>query len=107
MSNLDHTVFIEYDRKDVSVVDHLTARLRDQGIQAYMDAEDMPVVEEWQNVLRTLIDWADTVIFVISPNSMASQWCLWEVEYARRSICASLNKRILPLFFGDALMRRV
>jgi TPR repeat protein len=48
--------------------------------------------EEWKQRLGNLISEADTIIFVLSPDSAASEICAWEVEEAVR-----LNKRILPI----------
>jgi WD40 repeat protein len=43
-----------------------------------------------------LISEADTIVFLLSPHSIASEVCAWEVEYAR-----SLNKRIAPIVIDE------
>ena len=41
-----------------------------------------------------MIEAADTVVFVFSPDAVASQRCAWEVERT-----ATLKKRLLPIVF--------
>jgi len=48
--------------------------------------------EEWRTRLENLIGKADTIVFVLSPESAASEVCVWESNYAKR-----LNKRIVPI----------
>jgi hypothetical protein len=88
----EHIVFIAYARSEGLEIDRLVDRLRSRGISTRWDVEDIAVGKDWRETLKYLIDGADTIIFIISPRSMTSQWCQWEVEYA-----ASRNKRILPV----------
>lgn len=48
--------------------------------------------EDWRKRLGALIAGADTVAFVLSPDSAKSPICAWEVEEAVR-----LSKRIIPV----------
>jgi hypothetical protein len=87
-----HTVFIAYARSDSPEVYALAERLRSIGIDTRVDIDNIPIGSDWADTLREFIRNADTILFVISPDSMKSEWCQIEVEYA-----ISFNKRILPV----------
>ena len=85
-------VFISYSRKDLEFVDRLQASLKEQGVHAYVDREDIHKGEEWWARIKQLIAEADTIVFVISPDAVTSKVAQDEVDYAE-----SLNKRFVPI----------
>src|SRR5215813_5548309 len=85
-------VFISYSRKDEDFAQELLSGLQLSGFEPYLDKHDIAAGEDWKARLGRLIEPADTVIFVISPDAVASERCAWEVAYA-----ATLKKRILPV----------
>jgi hypothetical protein len=87
-----HTVFIAYARSDGPEVYRLAERLRSRGIATRVDIDNIPIGSDWAATLQDFIRNADTILFVITPDAMKSQWCLIEVEYA-----IEFNKRILPV----------
>jgi formylglycine-generating enzyme required for sulfatase activity len=87
-------VFISYSRKDIAFADRLEAALKARGFEPLIDRTEIYAFEEWWSRIEALIARADTVVFVLSPNSVASEVALKEVEFA-----ASLNKRFAPIVF--------
>ena len=85
-------VFISYSRKDSAFAGNLLAKLNSRGFEAYLDSRDILPGEPWQERLAELIRIADTVVFIISPNAIASKICAWEVEESLRA-----GKRLLPV----------
>src|ERR1700761_658580 len=85
-------IFISYSRKDMGFADRLEAALNARGFEPFIDREEIYAFEDWWKRLQTLIAKADTVVFVLSPDAVASPEALREVEYA-----ASLNKRFAPI----------
>lgn len=85
-------VFISYSRKDGEFAQELLAGLQFAGFEPYLDKQDIAVGEDWEARLGRLIEGADTVVFVISPDAVTSERCAWEVE---RTV--SLKKRLLPI----------
>ncbi len=85
-------VFISYSRKDTAFVDQFDAALKARGFEPLIDREDISAFEDWWKRLQALMGRADTVVFVLSPHSVASPQCTKEVEYA-----TSLNKRFAPI----------
>src|SRR5262249_6378707 len=70
----------------------LLAGLQVAGFEPYLDKHDIAAGEEWEARLGRLIETADTVVYVISPDAVASKRCAWEVG---RTI--DLKKRLLPV----------
>jgi tetratricopeptide (TPR) repeat protein len=85
-------VFVSYSRKDEVFAGDLVAALDACGFAPYLDKQDVAPGEPWEQRLSALIQQADTVVFVISPDSIGSQRCAWEVEETKR-----LSKRLLPV----------
>src|SRR5262249_24145059 len=85
-------VFISYSRKDIELVDRLDAALRARGFEPLIDRMDIYAFEQWWQRIEALIGRADTVIFIISPDAIASEIAMKEVVAA-----ASLNKRFAPV----------
>jgi hypothetical protein len=85
-------VFISYSRKDGDFAEDLVAALEACGFTPYLDRHDVAPGEPWEERLERLILEADTVVFVLSPNSVASERCEWELEKTEQ-----LGKRILPV----------
>src|SRR5438876_9601718 len=74
-------VFISYSRRDASeFADELVAGLELAGFAPFLDRHDISAGEDWEARLGGLIAQSDTVVFVVSPESVKSQRCVWEVE---------------------------
>src|SRR5580658_5915207 len=85
-------IFISYSRKDVAFVDRLEVALKARGFEPLIDRTEIYAFEDWWQRLQALIERADTVVFVLSPDAVASREALKEVEQA-----AALNKRFAPI----------
>lgn len=85
-------VFICYSRKDAAFADRVWAALNQGGFVADIDHDEIFALEKWWDRLKTLIMQADTIVFVVSPNSVISKVARNEVEFA-----ASMNKRFAPI----------
>src|SRR5215510_9502349 len=88
-------VFISYSRKDsAEFADELVAGLEYGGFAPFLDRHDIAAGEDWEARLGGLIAESDTVVFVLSPEAVKSDRCVWEVD---RTI--ELAKRLLPVIF--------
>jgi hypothetical protein len=70
----------------------LVGALAARGFDAFLDKTDIAPGEPWKERLGGLIAAADTVVFAISPDSVASSICTWELEESTR-----LGKRLIPV----------
>jgi hypothetical protein len=85
-------VFISYSRTDSAFADQLLAALNAHEFDAYLDKKDILPGEPRKERLGALILSADAVVFIISPESMASDICTWEIDETER-----LQKKLLPV----------
>src|SRR5262245_43594707 len=85
-------VFISNSRKDHSFAEELLAGLEVGNFEPFLDRHDIAAGEAWEERLGNLIHSADVVVFVVSPHSVASERCGWEIDKAE-----SLAKRLLPV----------
>jgi hypothetical protein len=85
-------IFISYSRKDLVFVDRLEAALKARGFDPLIDRSEIYAFEDWWQRIESLIGKADTVIFTLSPEAVASEICTKEVAHA-----AALNKRFAPI----------
>lgn len=91
-SRIDHDVFISYSRRDKEFVRQLFAALEAEGRDAWVDWEDIPITADWWQEIERGIEGANTFIFVLSPDSIASTVCNKEIVYAVQH-----NKRLVPI----------
>ena len=85
-------VFLSYSRADVDFADQLDEVLQQQGFEVTLDRHSIAGAEDWKTRLGDLIREADTIVFVLSPDSAGSPICTWEIEEAVRQ-----GKRIIPV----------
>jgi hypothetical protein len=85
-------IFISYSRKDMAFADRLEATLKSRGFEPLIDRTEIYAFEDWWKRIQALISRADTIVFVLSPDAVASDICMKEVAHA-----AKLNKRFAPI----------
>jgi hypothetical protein len=93
-------VFVSYSRqRDTEFVDALSAVLEAQGQSVWVDREDILPSSAWRPEIERAIRESHNVLFVIGPESIASQYCRTEFDHA-----IALNKRIVPLLAHEILV---
>src|ERR1700691_4056497 len=85
-------IFISYSRKNMAFADRLEGALKTRGFEPLIDREEIYAFEDWWKRIEALIGRADTIVFVLSPDSVASEVCGKEVAHA-----LALNKRFAPI----------
>lgn len=85
--------FISYSRRDgLDFVEQLTSGLELTGFEPTVDRHSIAGGEDWRARIGGLIADADSVVFVITPESVSSEICEWEIV---RSV--QLGKRLIPV----------
>ncbi|WP_416896392.1 MAG: TIR domain-containing protein [Minwuia sp.] len=92
----DARIFFSYARRDKARAEGIYEALEAAGLTVYRDTEEILPAEDWRGRLKGLITGADGIVFVMSPNSVRSTVCSWEIETA-----VEQNKRIIPLVIED------
>jgi len=90
-------VFISYSRRDAEFVRWLHGSLTEAGRDVWVDWEDIPPASEWAQDIDDSIDAAESVVFVITPDSLASEYCGQELQRAGKQ-----GKRIVPIALDGA-----
>ncbi len=96
MSQLMNDVFISYSRRDQAFVKILDEAFRRRDRDPWIDWEDIRKGEEWWQAIQRGIEGADTFIFVLSPDSVASSVCRDEINHAVQH-----HKRFLPIVYRE------
>jgi hypothetical protein len=86
-------VFLSYSRRDSSeFADELVGGLELAGFAPFFDRHDIAAGEDWEARLGGLMQEADTVVLIVSPEAVKSKRCAWEVDKT-----LALSKRLLPV----------
>lgn len=85
-------VFISYSRKNEEFVRQLDESLAQRNRDVWIDWRSIPPTAEWLKEIFASIEAADNFLFVISPDSCASEMCREEVAYAEAN-----HKRLIPV----------
>src|SRR5213596_458237 len=89
-------IFISYARENRDFVHRLNESLTSRGREAWVDWEDIRPTEEFMQAIYGAIEAAETFVFVLTPNSIASTLCGREIAHA-----TAHNKRIVPIVARD------
>ena len=88
--------FISYSRKNLNFATKLNEALKGIGLETWFDQEDIPFGVDFMRQIEDGIRHTDTFLFVITPDSVSSQYCRAEIETATK-----YKKRIIPLLYID------
>lgn len=89
-------IFISYSRRDLSIAQKLVDALSANELDTWIDWKSIPKGEDWEQEIYRGIEEADAFLFLISPDSVASEMCNKEIDHAVRN-----GKRILPIFIRE------
>ena len=94
-----YDAFISYGRADSrEFADSLRQHFVEQGYRIWFDANDIPLGVDFQNQIDDGIVRAHNFLFLISPHSINSDYCLREIKQALR-----FNKRIIPVLHVEKI----
>src|SRR5512144_1786466 len=88
-------IFISYSRKDISFVRKLAGDLEKAGYDVWWDLTDLQGGDDWPRAIPAAIEASQSVIIVLSPNSMLSDWVEKEYTYA-----LGLHKKVIPIMLA-------
>jgi formylglycine-generating enzyme required for sulfatase activity len=76
----------------MAFADRLEAALKARSFEPLIDRTEIYAFEDWWQRIQALISRADTIVFVLSPDAVASEVALKEVAHG-----SALNKRFAPI----------
>jgi internalin A len=87
-------IFLSYARQDgTEAAKRLRQELIDSGFQVWRDIENMQGGKELKEQLRDALRQVDVLLVLLTPQSVISDYVIWECEIAR-----ALKKKIIPVF---------
>src|SRR5215211_3790376 len=89
-------LFVSYSRKDSVIAHKLIEAFKSIEQDVWVDWESIPPAVDWLEQIFRGIETADAFIFIVSPDSIASDVC--NVEIGRAALN---NKRIIPIVIRD------
>lgn len=89
-------IFISYSRKDSQIARKLIESFESIDLDVWVDWEDIPPAVGWLDQIFQGIEQADAFVFLVSPDSVASEVCNVELAHAHKNA-----KRIIPIVVRD------
>jgi len=90
-------VFLSYAGEHRAVADSLALRLRQDGHSVFFDRDELPAAESFDNRIRKGLRRSDLLVFLISPESVATgAYAVTEMELAREH-WPNPSGRVLPV----------
>src|SRR3990172_3083850 len=89
-------IFISYSRRDKLFARKLHNAVKAAGIDAWVDWEGIPLSSDWMKEITIAIEGSDAFVFVTSPDSINSKYCIEELELGIK-----YNKKILPVLYRE------
>jgi HD-GYP domain-containing protein (c-di-GMP phosphodiesterase class II) len=90
-------IFISYSRQDINFAQKIVDALAEINLDTWIDWKSIPKGEDWEQEIYRGIEEADAFLFLISPDSVASEMCNKEIAHTVKN-----NKRVIPIVIRDA-----
>lgn len=101
MGQNKYDIFVSYSRTDMDVVNRLVGDIHEKtNARCWVDWNGIESGDQFVDVIINAIDKVDTVLFVLSDNSMASEFARREIDYARNT-----GKKIVPVVVDGGKLR--
>ena len=95
-------IFICYSRKDKEFAFSLKDALENAGKEVWIDTVDLPASSTWRKEIEEAITQSIAFVYLITPNSLESEYCQKEFETANNQ-----NKRIFPILLSGTIDKSV
>ncbi|UZR94997.1 TIR domain-containing protein [Chondrinema litorale] len=89
-------VFISYSRQNLDFAKKLYHHLMEEDLEVWFDQENIPLAVDFLHEIESGINLSHNFIFIISPESILSEYCLIEIKHALKQ-----GKRIIPVLFEE------
>ncbi|WPO35111.1 TIR domain-containing protein [Flammeovirgaceae bacterium SG7u.111] len=89
-------VFVSYSRTDGDFARKINHALQFNGKTTWFDLESIASSSDFQTEINKGIETADNVLFILTPDAIASEYCAGEVAYAEE-----LGKRFVTILYRD------
>jgi small GTP-binding protein len=102
--NLPFDVFLSYGRSQQQRVSQLAERLRDDGLRVWFDNWEIRPGDLIQATINKGLESSRVLLFVISPDAIASEWPALEARSLRFRDPESEERRFIPIRFEETVL---
>lgn len=96
-----YDIFVSYSRADIDIVRKLVDDIHaNSNARCWVDWNGVESGDQFVDIIINAIDKVDTVLFILSDNSMASEFARKEIDYARNT-----GKKIVPVVADGGKLR--
>lgn len=95
-NQVEGNIFISYSHKDVEIVKRIAEIIKDSCNQNIWYDDSLRGGDNYFGAIADQIMLSNFFVFIVSDNSVTSNWCLRELEYA-----VSKEKIIVPIWLDD------
>lgn len=101
MEQKKYNIFVSYSRADIDIVRKLVDEIHTKSnARCWVDWNGIESGDQFVDVIINAIDKVDTVLFILSDNSMSSEFARREIDYARNT-----GKKIVPVVVDGGKLR--
>ena len=99
-------IFLSYASQDQAIAEAVAFLLRSRQYEVFLDRDDLPPGESYDQRIERAVDDSEIFIFLISPDSVAEcRYTLTELNFARR--WPDVNGRVLPVIARKTPLEQV
>jgi hypothetical protein len=92
-SGLKPTVFLSYARDEIALARSLADGLRSADVDVWLDVDSLRPGERFKESIRKGLSDSDAMIFIVTPNGLASSWVNRELG----AFVESSNRPLIPI----------
>lgn len=101
MEQKKYNIFVSYSRADIDIVRKLVDDIHAKSkARCWVDWNGIESGDQFVDVIINAIDKVNTVLFILSDNSMSSEFARREIDYARNT-----GKKIVPVVVDGGKLR--
>jgi hypothetical protein len=101
------SIFVSHAHEDKPLARGLTAALTERGYYVWLDEVELRIGDSLVERIADAIAEGDFVLAIVSPHSLASNWCQQELSWAATKGIANKRVVVLPIRYGGAEMPAV
>jgi hypothetical protein len=108
--------FISYSSKDITSADHVELHLMRKGQRVLRDESGLRTSDQLRDAIESLISQSDVFILLWSENYRQSNWCHYELDFAKQMarqkghafkiILITLDQTEVPIEFRERLYHK-
>lgn len=89
-------IYLSYSRVNIDKAEEIAFFLKNEGINVFIDKDNIPGGDDWENHLRNRISTSDAIVLIWSKNAAESAYLMRELTHAKIE-----GRKIIPCSIDD------